>query len=91
MSNVMDKIAHETNGKSFKTFKYSFDSVGVPSFDYDDNQEIIWERIGETVTYRKTINLADKAKLMILHIEIKFFLSLLVKSALGAVSEKVKK
>ena len=63
----MDKIAHETNGKSFKTFKYSFDSVGVPSFDYDDNQEIIWERIGETVTYRKTINLADKAKQISAH------------------------
>ena len=49
MSGVMKKIADETNGTSFKTYKYSFDSVDVPSFDYDDNQEITWERIGETV------------------------------------------
>jgi len=62
MSGVMEKIASETNGKSFRTFKYSFDSVGVPSFDYDDNQEITWERIGETVTHKKAIDLSGRAK-----------------------------
>lgn len=62
MSNIMDKIAQETHGKSFKTFKYGFDSVGVPSFDYDDNKEITWERIGETVTHKEAINLFFKAK-----------------------------
>jgi hypothetical protein len=48
MSSVMDTIANETNGKSFKTFKYSFDGIGVPTFDYDDNREITWEKSGET-------------------------------------------
>lgn len=62
MSNIMDKIAQETHGKSFKTFKYGFDSVGVPSFDYDDNKEITWERIGETVAHKEAINLFFKAK-----------------------------
>lgn len=48
MSNIMDTIASETNGKSFKTFKYSFDGIDVPTFDYDDNKEITWEKYGET-------------------------------------------
>ena len=65
MSGVMDKIAQETRGKSFKTFKYSFDSVGVPSFDYDDNQEITWERIGETIVSKKAIDLTGRAKQII--------------------------
>jgi hypothetical protein len=58
----MTKIAKETHGKSFKTFKYSFDSMDVPSFDYDDNFDITWERMGETVTHKKAIDLSMKAK-----------------------------
>lgn len=62
MSNIMAKIAEETNGKSFKTFKYSFESVAMPSFDYDDHSDITWERLGETVTYKKSIDLTLDAK-----------------------------
>lgn len=58
----MTKIAEETNGKSFKTFKYSFDSTDMPSFDYDDNSDITWERMGETVTHKKAIDLSIQAK-----------------------------
>ena len=36
MARVMEIIAKETNGKSYNTEKYSFDTIGVPSFDYDD-------------------------------------------------------
>ncbi len=49
MSSIMDIIASETNGKSYKTFKYSFEGNDVLSFNYDDHQEITWERYGETV------------------------------------------
>ncbi|TCO68734.1 hypothetical protein [Marinisporobacter balticus] len=62
MSRIMTKIAEETNGKSFKTFKYSFDSTDMPSFDYDDNSDITWERMGETVTHKKAIDLSIQAK-----------------------------
>lgn len=65
MSTIMTKIAEETRGKSFKTYKYSFDSIGMPSFDYDDNSNITWEKMGETVDHKKTINLSEKAKQII--------------------------
>ena len=58
----MEKIAKETKGKSFRTFKYSFDSIGVPSFNYDDQRDITWEHIGESVTQKKAIDLTEKAK-----------------------------
>lgn len=49
MSNIMDIIANETQGKSYRTFKYSFEGNDVLTFDYDDHQQITWERYGETV------------------------------------------
>lgn len=49
MNNIMDVIAKETNGKSYKTFKYCFESYDVPSFNYDDHQQITWNKYGETV------------------------------------------
>ena len=34
---ILDIIASETNGKSYKTYKYCFDSAETSSIDYDDN------------------------------------------------------
>lgn len=49
MSTVLDEIAKETNGKSFKTYKYGFDGIAVPRFDYDDHRHrITWKQYGET-------------------------------------------
>ena len=49
MTSVLDTIAKETQGKSFKTYKYGFDGVSVPRFDYDDNhQGFTWRQYGET-------------------------------------------
>lgn len=31
MPKIMEIIAKETNGKSYHTYKYSYDSIGVPS------------------------------------------------------------
>lgn len=58
----MDTIASETNGKSFKTFKYSFEGVEVPTFDYDDNKQITWEKFGETVPPKGSVNIVNYAK-----------------------------
>ena len=57
---VIDLIAQKTDGKNFKTYKYSFDSIGVPSFDYDDNNFIEWKRIGEN---SKLSNIKDLRKI----------------------------
>ena len=57
----------ETRGKSYHTYKYSYDSIGLPSIDYDDdpNKIIKWKDSGETGSPKKSINLkqlADKGK-----------------------------
>ena len=33
MAKIMEIIAKETKGKSYHTYKYSYDSVGLPSID----------------------------------------------------------
>lgn len=59
---VIDLIAQKTNGKNFKTYKYSFDSIGVPTFDYDDNDLIEWKKIGEDSKLSNIKDLEQKAK-----------------------------
>jgi hypothetical protein len=41
----MEIIEKETRGKSYHTYKYSYDSIGLPSIDYDDdpNKIIKWK------------------------------------------------
>lgn len=50
MPKIMEIIAKETKGKSYRTYKYSYDSVGVPSIDYDDDISKVmeWKDCGET-------------------------------------------
>ena len=40
MTSIMEIITKETNGKNYKSFKYCYDGMDVPSFDYDDHKEI---------------------------------------------------
>lgn len=62
MTSVLDTIAKETQGKSFKTYKYGFDGVSVPRFDYDDNhQGFTWRQYGETECHMKPIPLKGLA------------------------------
>ena len=51
MEKVMKSIADITKGKSYCTQKYSFETVGMPEFDYDDDSSktIAWQHSGETV------------------------------------------
>ena len=54
MSTLLDDIAAATKGKSFKTYKYGFDGIDVPRFDYDDHRhQITWESYGETAYITK--------------------------------------
>lgn len=65
MPKIMEIIAKETKGKSYRTYKYSYDSIGVPSIDYDDDISKVmkWKDCGETNDPKKPIDLkplADK-------------------------------
>ena len=48
MSSIMDIIAKETNGKSYRSHKYTYEGSEALSFAYDDHQEITWAKYGET-------------------------------------------
>ena len=63
MSRIMEDIAEITGGRSFQSYKYSFDSVRTPSPDYDDNPDDIesWARDGETQPQNKSIDLREYA------------------------------
>jgi hypothetical protein len=63
MPKIMAIIEKETNGKSYHTYKYSYDSVGVPSIDYDDdpNKVMKWKDSGETGSPKNSINLKPLA------------------------------
>ena len=51
MPKIMEIIEKETKGKSYHTYKYSYDSIGIPSIDYDDESDKVmkWQDTAETV------------------------------------------
>lgn len=53
MPKIMEIVAKETKGISYNTYKYSFDSIGLPSIDYDDDSSKImkWQDCAETVKH----------------------------------------
>ena len=48
MSNIMDIIATETHGKSYRTFKYSFEGNDILTFNYDDTCFDVCARMGKS-------------------------------------------
>jgi hypothetical protein len=65
MNRIMDEIAWITEGRSFHSYKYSFDSIRTPSPDYDDTPDgytINWEFQGETENIKKPVPLQDHAR-----------------------------
>ena len=64
MEKIMDLIARETKGQSFKTFKYSLDASDKPSilYEYDDEKrEIKWNELAETDKAVAEIDLFETA------------------------------
>ena len=59
----METIAEQTGGKSYHTLKYSYDSIGLPSLDYDDalNRVMKWKESGETTNHKHAVPLKEKA------------------------------
>lgn len=79
MSKIMEIIEKETKGKSYHTYKYSYDSIGLPSIDYDDdpNKIMKWKDSGETGSPKKSIDLkplADQLKAVGEKTLLKYFL-----------------
>ena len=64
MAKIMEIIARETNGKSYNTEKYSYDTIGIPSFDYDDDSTKVmkWQFSAETQHHKKPVDLTSLAK-----------------------------
>lgn len=54
MAKIMEIISKETGGKSYNTEKYSYDTIGMPSFDYDDDGRKIYKN-GKCPGRRKSI------------------------------------
>lgn len=63
MAKIMEIIAKETKGKSYHTYKYSYDSIGLPSIDYDDdpNKIMKWKDSAETGSPKRPIDLKPLA------------------------------
>ena len=54
MKKILDFIEEKTYGKSYKSFQYCFEKIEVPKLDYEDKQNILIKRKGETDTSLKT-------------------------------------
>jgi len=63
---VMNILAKETGGKSYKAHKYVLDHSDRPSVDYGDS-EIIWKRRAETTQHKNYVDLSVLCKTLASH------------------------
>lgn len=64
---VMQFLADETGGKSYKAHKYGLDHAERPFIDYSEEKEIVWEKTAETNPCRNYVKInADKPKQQLL-------------------------
>ena len=63
MPKIMEIIEKETRGKSYHTYKYSYDSIGLPSIDYDDDPKkvMMWQDAAETTKHITPVALKSQA------------------------------
>jgi len=63
MSRIMEDIEAITGGRSFQSYKYSYDTVRTPAPAYDDNPDDIesWARDGETKPLNASKDLQEYA------------------------------
>lgn len=67
MPKIMEIIAKETDGTSYHTYKYSYDSIGLPSIEYENESDKVmkWKETAETTKHKKAVPLkalADSIK-----------------------------
>lgn len=61
MDKILKYLAKETDGQSYKSHKYCFENIAVPSISYDDNRHITFKKYGETEPIKKSKSLEKKA------------------------------
>lgn len=63
MGRIMEDIAEITDGRSFQSYKYNFNSIRTPTPDYDDNPDEVesWARDGETMPQNRSTDLSAYA------------------------------
>jgi hypothetical protein len=70
MARILDEIATITEGKSYNSFKYSFDSLRSPLPSYEaslDGGDSIWNNRGETLCPHEPIDLTSEARKLSLY------------------------
>jgi hypothetical protein len=67
MPKILDFIARETTGECYKSFKYCYDGVAVPSIAYDDrlNEKIFLKEYGEDNHSPNMRDISKKARILI--------------------------
>lgn len=59
---IMNLLAQETGGKSYKAHKYGLDHTERPFIDYGVDGSIIWKKTAETTPHRTYVNLSDRSE-----------------------------
>ena len=64
MEKIMATLARETKGKSYNTLKYSFDSIGLPSIDYENESDKVmkWKDVAETAPKKQSTDMKPMAE-----------------------------
>lgn len=64
MDRIMTLLAKETKGKSYNTEKFSYDTKGLPSVEYDDDSEklVKWEGSAETERHKHYVDLSNEVE-----------------------------
>ena len=58
---IMDILAKQSDGRSYKAHKYGIDNAERPSIDYGED-EAVWEKMAETAKPKTYINLLEKSR-----------------------------
>ncbi len=64
MPKIMEIVARETKGKSYHTYRYSYDTIGIPAIDYDDDSDRVmkWKDSAETEKHKGPIDIGPRAR-----------------------------
>jgi hypothetical protein len=62
MKRITEFIAHETDGKSFKTNKFCLDSISNSAINYEEPNNISLNQYGETIKSKESIDLSEQSK-----------------------------
>lgn len=61
MGEIIEILAKETDGKSFKSHRYCYDEFTPSNIEYDYTPEVEWKTYGETERRKKPVNLKYRA------------------------------